>query len=365
MIPSSRPFIGFEEFYNLANVLISGQLGAGFFVDRLEQKSKEILGVSHAIAVSNGTTALHLALIASGVGFGDEVITTPFTFIATANAILMTGATPVFVDISPDDYCIDPDCINRAVTQKTKAVLTVNLYGGVCDYDNIRTHTPDNVKIIEDAAQSFGAKYKGLNSGTLGDIATFSLYATKNVTSGEGGIVTTNDPFVADKIRRLRHHGMEKNKPYVYKELGYNYRISELNASVGVAQMNRLDAITSKRRAIAARYVQGVAGIIGVSPYLEKDECYYTYHQFPIRIGANAKTNRDDLQSKLRQKGIQTGIYYPSTLIKSDHISKNSVMHPCPNAEIATQELLCLPIYPGLAEDDQWYIIDVINQVLR
>lgn len=365
MIPISRPYIGFEEFYNLASVLISGQLGAGIFVERLETMTENILNVAHALAVSNGTTALHLALLACGVGPGDEVITTPFTFIATANAILMTSATPVFVDINANDYCIDPARINDAVTKKTKAVLTVNLYGGVCNYDKIRSFIPKGVKIIEDAAQSFGAKYKGISSGALGDIATFSLYATKNVTSGEGGIVTTTDSALADKVRRLRHHGMEKNSPYVYKMLGYNYRISELNASVAVAQINRLTKIISKRRAVAARYVEGLSGIDRLSPYLENENSFYTYHQFPIKVMEGAKKNRDDLHTLLRQRGIQSSIYYPSTLTKTEHIAQKSVIHPCPNAEDASRELLCLPIYPGLAEDDQWYIIDTINHVLR
>ncbi len=367
MIKITKPYIGLSEHINTARVLISGNLSSGHYVDRLEKKFAEKFGTYHVLATSNGTTALHLALLACGVGVGDEVITTPFTFIATANSIIMCGATPVFVDVDKRTNNISPGAIEKAITKKTKAILAVNLYGMPCDYSSIRTKLHGkNIVIVEDAAQSVGAKYHGTYSGALGDIAAFSLYATKNITSGEGGLVTTNNSEYADDMRLRRQHGMLKSKPYDYRLMGYNYRMSDLQAAVAVAQMGRFETVKRKRKEVAARYTENLTGgLRGLDLPLEQEGVESAYHQYAIRLTQGAKMSRDELKIKLQKLGIITVIYYPNVLYNVPHIRERSTFSICQNAEDATKELLCLPIHPALAEDDQWYIIDSINQLLR
>lgn len=365
MITVSRPYIGAKEYINVFRVLASGNLSAGKFVRQFESAFAKKFQTQYVAAVSNGTTALHLALLGAGVGPGDEVITTPFTFIATANSILMTGATPVFVDIDPNTFCLSPEKVKDFVTEKTKAVLAVNLYGMPCDYDEIKKCIPKSTVIIEDAAQSVGAKYKGKYSGCLGDVAAFSLYATKNLTSGEGGVVTSENAAIMKKIKMLRQHGMSESGSYKYEMMGYNYRMTDVAASIVTAQLSRIDFINSKRKKIVERYSAGLSDVLGIEVISSQKDFESSFHQYPIRVTSNAKISRDDLKTKLFKLGIGTAIYYPDVLYKINHLKTRSIYLECPNAETAAKEVLCLPIYPGLAEDDQWYIIDSINQLLR
>lgn len=367
MIKITKPYIGISEYINVMRVLASGNMASGRYVDILEKEFVRRFNLGYAMAVSNGTTALHLALLACGVGDGDEVVTTPFTFIATANSIIMCGATPVFVDIDANTYNISPWAIEKAITSKTKAVIAVNLYGLPCDYNKIREKLKGkNISIVEDAAQSVGAKYHDTYSGALGDIAAFSLYATKNIMSGEGGVVTTNNDKFAHDVNLRRQHGMLKSAPYDYKKMGYNYRMSDLQAAVAVAQIGRHQSIRQRRRSIAERYTDSLAGKLpGVYNQIEPQGVESAYHQYAIRLTEKAKVSRDELKARLLEKGIATAIYYPSVLYAIPHIREKSVFAQCKNAEEATKELLCLPIHPALAEDDQWYIIDNIYQLLR
>ena len=245
-IPISRPWIGDLEKQAVLDVLDSGMLAQGPRVAAFEEAFAGLAGAKHALATSSGTTALHLALLANGIGPGDDVITSPFTFIASVNSILFTGARPVFADIEEGSFNIDPAQIERVITPRTRAIMPVHLYGQPCDMDEIealaRRHA---LVIIEDAAQAIGATYRGRQVGAYGT-AAFSLYATKNVMTAEGGMVTTNDDAVADRVSLLRNHGMRKR--YEYETLGYNFRLTDLQAAIGLAQLTRLSEATARRR---------------------------------------------------------------------------------------------------------------------
>jgi perosamine synthetase len=365
MIPVSKPYMGVKEILNVVSTILSGNLSSGRNVEELEKVFAKTHHAKHACAVSNGTAALYMALLALGVGVGDEVITTPFSFVATANAILMVGAIPVFVDIEPNTYLLDPDKISEKVTKKTKAVICVSLYGLACDVAKIRKVVGKQIFIIEDAAQSVGSSRAGHFSGSLADISTFSLYATKNITSGEGGVILTQSQSLAEKLFLLRQHGIDMKRKYNYKCLGYNFRMSDISASIGVAQMTRLKFISEKRRKIASRYTKELGSLTQLSVFETPPDAYCTYHQYPIKLNEGSHCQRDKLADKLREKGVATAVYYPKTLYKVPHISSVTISAECPIAERTTEQALCLPIFPSLAEDDQWYIIDSIYQILR
>ena len=250
MIPISKPYIGEEEKKAVLEVLDSGMLVQGPRVAKFEEKFAAACGTKFAVATSSGTTALHLALLAHGIGPGDEVITTPFTFMASVNSILYTGAKPVFVDIQADSFNIDPEQVERAVTPRTKAILPVHLYGQSCDMDRLMAIAARHqLAVIEDACQAVGAEFHGKRVGGFGT-GCFSLYATKNVMSAEGGMITTDDEALAQKCRMLRNHGMQRR--YYHDLLGYNFRMTDLNAAIGLAQIERLEAFTAQRQANAA-----------------------------------------------------------------------------------------------------------------
>ena len=245
-VPIAKPIIGEEEIENVVEVLKSGMIAQGPKVMEFEEKFANWIGAKYGIATNSGTSALHVALLACGIGEGDEVITTPFTFIASGNAIVYTGATPVFADIDLDTYTIDPDSIEDLITDKTKAILPVQLYGQAADMDKIREIAEKHdLKIIEDAAQAHGAEYNGEKVGTLGDMACFSFYPTKNMTTSEGGMITTNDEELAKKAQMFRAHGASER--YHHDEIGYNFRMTDIAAAIGLAQLNVIDEFNNKR----------------------------------------------------------------------------------------------------------------------
>ena len=260
MIPIAKPYIGEEEKEAVLKVLDSGMLAQGKITAELERQFAELCDVDHAIAASSGTTALHLALMAHGIGPGDEVITPSFTFIASVNSILYTGARPVFVDIDPATFNIDANVAEQAVTTKTKAIMPVHLYGQVCDMNALQEIADKHgLIIIEDACQAVSATYHGKKAGSFGT-GVFSLYATKNVMSAEGGMITTSDAELADKCRLLRNHGMRRR--YYYDFLGYNYRMTDLHAAIGLAQINRVDELTGSRRSYATFFQSNITSVV-------------------------------------------------------------------------------------------------------
>ncbi len=349
-VPLVAPHIGEEEIAAAIAVLRSGQLAQGPQVAAFEREFAATVGVAHAVAMNSGTAANHAALEALGIGEGDEVLCTPFTFAATATPVLMQHATPRFVDIDPLTFNLDPAAARAAASAHTKAAMLVDLFGLPVDPASLGALRGDGIAVVEDACQAVGAARAGRAAGSLGDAASFSFYATKNLTTGEGGMLTTDRDDVAAAARRFRHHG--QGERYEYLSLGYNYRMTDLSAAIGRAQLGRLAAITAARRSNAAFYDGGLADIPGVRTPHVPAGVVHAYHQYSLCIDAAATpngANRDAVRTSLAACGIGTGIYYPVPL----HL------HPLfaalgygpgdfPVAERLSREILALPIHPGL-----------------
>ncbi len=337
-------------------VLNSGMLVQGPKVAALETRFAEISNVKHAIATSSGTTALHIALLTHGIGPGDEVITTPFTFIASASSVLFTGAKPVFVDIDEETFNIDPALIEAAITPRTKAILPVHLYGYVCDMDALQAIAEKhNLVIIEDACQAVGATYKDKVAGSFGT-GTFSLYATKNVMSGEGGMITTNDDNFAEKCKLLRSHGMKVR--YYHDMLGYNFRMTDLHAAIGLAQMERLAPFTEKRRSNARFLSENINSVI--TPKV-KEGYGHVWHQYTIRVDGGR--DRDAAVKKLAEGGVGTGIFYPVPAHQQSYIVEMLGSVHLPVAEKLAKEVISLPVHPQLSQADLETIVAEVNKL--
>jgi len=356
MIYISKPYIGDEEKNAVLEVLDSGMLAMGPKTAQFENEFAKMCDVKHAIAVSSGTTALHIALLANGIGPGDEVITTPFTFIASINAILYVGATPVFVDIEEETFNIDFSQVEKAITPRTKAILPIHLYGHLCDIDQLLaiagTH---NLKIIEDACQAVMANYKGKFAGSFGT-GTFSFYATKNMMSGEGGMITTNDDEVAELCRIIRNQGMKQR--YYHEMLGYNFRMMDIQAAIGLEQLKRLPAFNEKRRQNAAYFNENIKSVI--TPR-ERQDYYHIWHQYTVRV--NNGRDRDEAVKQLSEAGIGTGIYYPVPNHQQKHVKKIVGDISLPVIERMSQEVISLPVHPMLSQADLEKIVAEVNKL--
>lgn len=364
MIPITTVRTGPEEEALVLEVLRSGQLAQGRYVERFEQEFAKIHGVAHAIAVNNGTTALVAALQALGVQPGDEVVTTPFTFIATLNAILEAGATARFADVA-EDYNIDPASMRDFVGPRTKVLLPVHLYGYMADMAPIETLAAEHgIDIVEDAAQAVGATYFGRPAGSIG-VGCFSLYATKNITTGEGGVVTTSDDAVADRLRLLRNQGMRER--YQYEVAGHNYRMTNLAAAVGIPQLARLSEIEAARVRNAQALRENLAGIDGLTlpPEPETDRSH-VYHQFTVRIGAGARLSRDEFIDALTAAGIGCGIYYPKLVFDYDCYRGDPrvVSADTPVAARIASEVVSLPVHPYLTTGELDQIVTTVRSLL-
>lgn len=338
----------------MLEVLESGMLAQGPRVAAFEEAFTRVTGARHAIATSSGTTGLHLALLAHGIGPGDEVITSPFTFIASVNTILFTGATPVFADIEEGSFNIDPKRMEAVITPRTKALMPVHLYGQPCDMDEIsalaRKH---GLAIIEDAAQAVGATYRGRQAGSFGT-GVFSLYATKNVMSGEGGMITTDDDHVADQCRLLRNHGMRKR--YQYETLGYNFRLTDVLAAIGLAQLDRMPEATKRRRA-NARFLN--AQIESVTTPVVKEGREHVWHQYTIRVPDGM--DRDAAVKRLDEAGIGTGIFYPHGAHRFDHVKEVVGDLEMPVTDLVASSVISLPVHPLLEQPDLERIAAAVN----
>jgi perosamine synthetase len=354
MIPIARPQMGEEEKRAVLEVLESGMLAQGPKVKAFEEAFAEMCGVRHAIATSSGTTALHAALLAHGIGPGDEVITTPFTFISSANSILFVEAQPVFVDIDPVTFNMDPNLLEAAITPRTKAIMPVHLFGLLADMDPIMELAEQHgLVVIEDACQAHGAEYHGQRAGSFGT-GTFSLYPTKNITSAEGGMITTDDDQIADACRMLRHHGMRRR--YYHDELGFNFRMTDVHAAIGLAQIRKLDRFNEARMANARFLSKHLRGVI--TPTIPEG-CKHVFHQYTIRVPDG---RRDAMMEHLRERGIGTAIYYPVPVHKQTYYVQTLGydLH-FPEAEKAAAEVLSLPVHPGLDRDDLERIVEEVN----
>lgn len=357
MIPIARPDMGPEEVAAVTEVLQSGMLAQGRRVAELEAKWAEFVGVRHAIAMANGTVALMSIFGGIGLEPGDEVITVSHTFAATANAILYTGATPVFVDVEPDTYLIDAKRIQAAITSRTRAICPVHLFGLVADMDMIRAIADRHgLIVVEDACQAHGATFRGRMAGSFGHGA-FSLYATKNMTTAEGGFVTTNDDALADWLRLFRNQGMRAR--YQFEMLGYNFRLTDLAAAIGLAQFAKLPRNTARRQALAARYDQAF-GELPIGLPITPDGRTHVFHQYTINVGGA----RDAILADLREAGIGADVYYPVPVHRQAYIMERGLHADLPVTDAAAAETIALPMFPGLADADQDQVIVAVRAAI-
>ncbi|MEM1991527.1 MAG: DegT/DnrJ/EryC1/StrS family aminotransferase [Thermoproteota archaeon] len=364
----NQPVIDEAEIEEVSKVLRTGMLttwhGSGERVSEFERSFASYIGVEYAIAVNSGTAALHTALAACGIGHGDEVIIPAMTFVATANVVLIQGAKPVFVDVDPETLCMDPEKFQDAITDNTKAVIPVHVYGCPAEMDAIMEIAEDKgLIIIEDAAQAHGALYKGKKIGSIGHMGCFSFFASKNMTTGEGGIITTNDAEYARKCRLFRTHGQEEAHMAVIP--GLNYRMTEFEAAIGLVQLSKLEklnAIRARNAEVLKDYLEGIPSIITPTfpSYVKPSHYVYT-----IRVrGGGPKKSRDMLQKYLTENGIEAAIYWPNPV----HL------HPLymglygyqrgslPVSEEASDEVLSLPVHPKVTTDDLRYIAEKIRE---
>lgn len=366
MIRLAQPFLGDDEVAAVVDVLRSGMIASGPVVEKFEAAFAAYIGVRHAVAVSNGTVALHAALAGAGVGPGERVVTTPFTFVATANSILHCGAVPVFSDIDADTFNLCPDALDATLERlaragtPAKAVLLVHLFGLPCDMDAMaRVAAKHDVVVIEDAAQAHGATYKGQRVGSFGTASTFSFYATKNMATGEGGMVVTDCDDVAAHVRSMVNHGRVGH--YEHDIVGYNYRLTDVAAAMGVVQLAKLEQMNRARRKNAARLDAALAAADGVTRPVEPAGKTHVYHHYTVR-----HDERDALAAFLRERAIGTGVIYPIALHKQPlYVRLGYGDEPLPAAETAARQVLSLPVHPQLTPADVDAVAAGVLEFLR
>jgi perosamine synthetase len=355
MIPIAKPLIGEEEKQAVLEVLESGVLAQGPRVQAFEEAFAKYCGVKYAVATSSGTTALHVALLAHGIGPEDEVITTPFTFIASANSILYVGARPVFVDIDLVTFNIRPDLLEAAITPHTKAIMPVHLFGLPVDMNPIMEMAERyGLVVIEDACQAHGAEYRGKRVGGFGT-GCFSFYPTKNITAAEGGMITTDDEEIAERCRVIRQHGMRRR--YYHDELGFNFRMTDVHAAIGLAQMGKLERFNEARIANARYLSEHLRGV--VIPAVPEGR-RHVFHQYTVRVPDG---RRDAVLDGLKERGIGTGVYYPVPIHRQHFYRDMGYDLTLPEAEQAAWEVLSLPIHPGLSLTDLEMMVDAVNEL--
>ena len=380
-ISVARPFVNNEEAEAVKEVLLSGRYVSGPKVKEFEEKFAEYIGVKHAIAVNSGTAALHVALASIGIGPGDEVIVPPLTFFSTVSSVLHQNAVPIFADIDPESFCLDPSDVETKITENTKAIIPVHLFGNAAEMDKImKIAKENNIKIIEDCAQAHGTEYKGKKVGSIGNAGCFSFYATKHMTTGEGGMITTNDDTIAEKARIIRNHGMIGRDEHVM--LGYNYRMCEINAAIGLVQLKKLEKLNQRRIENSAYLLNEIKnrGIEWLKVPEIKDYVRHTFFWCPVivleeRVGMSTQ----DVVKKLKERGIETRYRYRQPLYKQK-VLQNLSPYPkgcpfaclrrkinysevyLPNAERLAGRIIGLPNHPGLNKDDLDYVLDVLEK---
>jgi len=366
MIPLSGPTIGEEEKANVMEVMESTMLtnkeGRGRFCRDFEEKVSKFTNAKHVYAMTSGTAALHASLMALGIEHGDEVILPSLTFVATAEVVLHVGAKPVFADINPETYTIDPQDMKKLFTEKTKAVIPVDLYGLPADLDEImETAHGHGVRVVEDAAQSVGAEYKGRSIGCISDLTCISLYPSKNITTGEGGLLCTNDGELAERIFRIRNHG--ETQPYYSDMLGYNFRMSEIHAAIGVAQIDRVRGIVDSRE----RNAQHLSSLIGnageKTPHVPPDR-KHAWHQYTVRLPPALAEKRAHLMERMEARGIATGVIYKYPIHVMSFYSK-FIKRNLPATEQAVKQVLQLPVHQSLASKEIEFVAQSFKESVR
>jgi len=374
-IPITKPLFGEDEERAVVEVLRSGWVVQGPKVAAFERVVANYVGAPHAIATSSCTTALHLALVLLGIGPSDEVIVPSFTFIATANVVCYTGATPVFVDIDPRTYNLDPDALETAVTPRTKAIMPVHQIGLAADMDRINAvANRHGLAVIEDAAPALGATYKGKRVGGLGNVTCLSFHPRKVITAGEGGMILTSDRAIANHARILRTHGMSLSDLQrhhaksvaieEYHDLGYNYRLSDLHAAVGIEQMKKLDLMLMRREQLASRYHEALAGLECMQLPFSSTDQPHSYQSYIIQLSRQAPKSREQVMQEMLEAGIATRRGVMAIHLEPYYRQRFPGVR-LPVTETAAQSTLLLPIYATMTELEQDYVIDHLHRILR
>lgn len=372
MIPYGRQTIEDDDIEAVVKVLKSDYLTTGPMIEEFEKKVCQYTGAKYAVAISNGTAALHAACFAAGIGEGDEVITTPITFAASSNCVLYCNATPVFADIDPKTYNIDPEDIKRKITPKTKAIIAVHLSGQPCDMDAINAIAKEHkLIVIEDGAHALGAEYKNKKVGTLSDMTTFSFHPVKPITTGEGGMIMTDNPDLYEKLVLFRSHGITRSDklmtqnegPWYYEQLclGYNYRMTDIQCALGFNQMDKLDRFIEKRRMLAKRYDQAFAEDNNIiTPYQSADSLS-GWHLYIIQV---LNCDRKEVFEKLREQGIGVNVHYIPVYHHPYYRENGYKDVCCKNAEELYSHMISLPLFPGLTEEQQDEVIEKVKKVV-
>ncbi len=361
MIPISRPAIGKEELKAVKEVIESGTLSSGAVTKDFEKCFSQYIETEHAIATSSGTSALQVGIEALDINKGSEVITTPFSFIASSNALLFNYLKPVFADIDPDSFNIDPEELEEKITQRTRAVLVVHLYGNPCRMKEIVELCEDhNLILIEDCAQAAGAEYCNRKVGSFGDISCFSFYATKNMVSGEGGMIVTGNEELAERARLLRNHG--QNGQYNHVMLGYNYRMTDIQAAIAREQLRKLDKLNAKRIENAKFLTEQLAGIENIeTPTVGKD-IKHVFHQYTIKVLGG---KRDAVLQALNRNGVGARVYYQKPIYAQPIYQRVGLVSRCPVAEEIVDQVISLPVHPMLSRAELKSVVKGVENAVK
>jgi dTDP-4-amino-4,6-dideoxygalactose transaminase len=375
LIPITKPYLGEEEAQAAAEAIRTGWIAQGPLVARFEEAIAARLGVAHVVATSNCTTSLHVALLCAGIGPGDEVICPSFSFIATANAVLYTGARPVFVEIDPRTYNIDPAAIEAAITPRTKAIIPVDQIGLAADLDAVLEIAERyRLRVIEDAAPALGATYRGRPVGAISPVTCFSFHPRKSITTGEGGAIATNDADLAARARVLRSHGASVSDLArhsatsviieAYEELGYNYRMTDIQAAMGIEQLKKLDVILARRRELAERYNARLLETPGATPPYAPDGAPHTYQSYCVRLDFAATPPRETIMERMLADGVATrrGVM---AIHEEPYYVERFGRVSLPVTEAATRETLLLPLYMTMTNAEQDRVIDALRRALQ
>ncbi len=361
----------------VVEVLQSDWLTTGPKVGEFERAIANFVGAKEAVAVSNGTAALHAAMFALDIQHGDEVLVPAITFAATANCVVYQGGTPVFIDVDAETLLLDPALLEGKITPKTRAIIAVDYAGQPCDYDVLRTIAEKhNLSLVADACHALGGRYKDKAVGTLADLSTFSLHPVKSMTTGEGGVITTNDSKLAEKMRRFRNHGINSDHRqrqfhgtwyYEMTDLGYNYRLTDFQCALGMSQLQRLPEWIARRQEIAGKYYSAFVEIPHVEPLGFRGDMSHAYHLFVVRLKLEQlETNRDEIFNTLRSKGLPVNVHYIPVHLHPFYRERLSIGPGlCPVAEAAYKEILSLPIHPNLSNEDINKVVEAILESLE
>ncbi|BCN32510.1 UDP-4-amino-4,6-dideoxy-N-acetyl-beta-L-altrosamine transaminase [Anaeromicropila herbilytica] len=364
-IPYGRQSIDEDDIQAVIEVLKSDFLTTGPKIEEFEKAVADYVGAKYAVAISNGTAALHAACYAAGIGVGDEVITTPITFVASSNSVLYCGGTPVFADINPDTYNIDPNEIRKKITSKTKAIIAVHYTGQPCDMNEIHKIAKEhNLIVIEDAAHALGADYKGKKIGSISDMTTFSFHPVKHITTGEGGMITTNSKEFYDSLILFRSHGITRDTNrmthnegdwyYEQLELGYNYRMTDIQCALGINQIKKLDNFIERRKKLVENYNNAFKELDNIIIPFQKDECHNSWHLYVIQV---QNIDRKHVFDRLREKGIGVNVHYIPVYKQPYYLKNGYDKECCHNAEEFYSKAISLPLYSDLTDEQQSYVI--------